>query len=301
MRHTARMVSEPHAASAATDDDAVASGLYARFWGVRGSIPVSGPDHVRYGGNTSCVEIGCGGHVFVFDAGSGLREFNAAHAAGDSGRTELDLFLSHSHVDHLLGLPFFGFAHTPGNTLRIWSGHRGGVGSGATRQVVEHLMSSPLFPIGPDIFAADVSFLEFDTGVGFEPKPGVSIRTAPLNHPDGAVGYRVEHGGRSICYVTDTEHLPDAPDRNILGLIDGADLLIYDTMFTDEELKQYRGWGHSTWEEAIRLCRAAGVPACAMFHHAPERDDDALDRIGDAARASFAGAVMAREGMVLRP
>ena len=230
--------------------------MYARFWGVRGSIPVSDPRCARYGGNTSCVEVRCGESVLVFDAGTGLRPLGTALVR--EGCRNLDLFLSHGHIDHVVGLPFFAFAYESGNSLRVWSGHQA-PGSGTTESAVRSLMSSPLLPISPDIFSAEVSFRDFSAGDDIAPPCGVSIRTAPLRHPGGATGYRVEHGGRSICYVTDTEHDPDAPDENILALVEGADLMIYDAMFTDGELPRHRGWGHSTWEEGARLSRAAGV------------------------------------------
>ena len=272
--------------------------MYARFWGVRGSIPVSDPRCARYGGNTSCVEVRCGERVLVFDAGTGLRPLGAALVR--EGREGLDLFLSHGHIDHVIGLPFFAFAYRPGNALRVWSGHQA-PGSGTTESGVRSLMSAPLLPITPGIFPAEVSFRDFSAGDDLAPAGGISIRTAPLRHPGGATGYRVECGGRSICYVTDTEHDPEAPDENILALVEGADIMIYDAMFTDEELPRHRGWGHSTWEEGARLCRAAGVRTYAIFHHAPERDDEALDRIGAAAGRMFPGSVVAREGMVLAP
>ena len=272
--------------------------MYARFWGVRGSIPVSDPRYARYGGNTSCVEVRCGGSVLVFDAGTGLRTLGSALVR--EGCRDLDLFLSHGHIDHVVGFPFFAFAYQPGNSLRVWSGHRA-PGSGATESTVRSLMSSPLFPVTPDVFSAEVSFRDFSAGDDLVPPCGVSIRTARLRHPGGATGYRVEHAGRSICYVTDTEHDPTAPDEEILALVEGADLMIYDAMFTDEELPRHRGWGHSTWEEGARLSRAAGVGTYALFHHAPERDDEELDRIGAAAERLFPGAIVAREGMVLSP
>ena len=272
--------------------------MYARFWGVRGSIPVPGPRFARYGGNTSCVEVRCGATVMVFDAGTGVRAFGKSLA--HDGCERLDLFLSHGHVDHVVGLPFFGFAYRAGNSLRIWSGHQAPA-NGTTESAVRSLMSSPLLPITPEVFPADVSFRDFSAGDTLSPAPGVRMRTARLNHPGGATGYRVEHGGRSICYVTDTEHDPGAPDENILTLVEGADIMIYDAMFTDEELPRHRGWGHSTWEEGARICRTAGVRTYAIFHHAPERDDEALDRIGAAAGRMFPGSVVAREGMVLAP
>ena len=271
--------------------------MYVRFWGVRGSIPVSGPGYVHYGGNTSCVEVRCGETVLVLDAGSGLRELGAALV--EEGCTEVDLLLSHTHVDHVLGLPFFPFAFQGGNTLRLWSGHQ--PAGGTTEGGIRHLMSAPLFPVTPGIFSADVAFLDFRAGETLNPKPGIAIRTAPLRHPGGATGYRIDYEGKSICYVTDTEHEPGRQDENVVGLIEGADIVIYDAMFTDDELPRHRGWGHSTWEEGARLCRTAGVKTYAIFHHAPERDDEALRGIEAAARRMFAGSVVAREGLTLSP
>ena len=142
---------------------------------------------------------------------------------------------------------------------------------------------------------------DFRAGETLEPRPGIRIRTAPLNHPNGATGYRVEFGGKAACYVTDTEHVIGELDENILELIQGADILIYDSTYTDDEFETYVGWGHSTWQEGVRLCQAAGVRTLAIFHHDPGHDDAAMDRIGEQLAQAFPGAVVAREGMILVP
>ena len=152
------------------------------------------------------------------------------------------------------------------------------------------------------VFRARMEYREFKAGDTLRPAEGIALRTAPLNHPDGATGYRVEYRGRSVCYLTDTEHVPGAPDRNILELITGADLVIYDSMYTDAEYaKSYVGWGHSTWQEAIRLAKLARVRKLVLFHHDPEHDDAKLDAIGREAEAQLPGTLLAREGMVLEP
>jgi phosphoribosyl 1,2-cyclic phosphodiesterase len=125
------------------------------------------------------------------------------------------------------------------------------------------------------------------------------VRTAPLNHPNGATGYRLELGGRSVCYVTDTEHLPGEPDKNVLGLIEGADLVIYDSTYTDEEFPGKVGWGHSTWQEGVRLCRTAGARRLAIFHHDPDHDDSFMAAVDKTARAEWDGAFAAREEMII--
>jgi len=146
-----------------------------------------------------------------------------------------------------------------------------------------------------------MTFRDFDFGDTLTPRPGVAVRTAELNHPNGATGYRVEHGGKSICYVTDTEHKKDALDQNILELIEGADIFIYDATYTDDEYPNYEGWGHSTWQEGMRLAEAAGVKTYVIFHHDPGHDDAFMDAVAKAAEAARPGTVVACEGMALIP
>jgi phosphoribosyl 1,2-cyclic phosphodiesterase len=266
-----------------------------RFWGVRGSIACSGPRTARYGGNTSSVEVRCGGRMLLFDAGTGLRYLGSSLAA--AGPLDADLFLTHTHFDHVCGLPFFRPFFQPQNRFRLWAGH---LAEGMTlRRVLGEFMMSPLFPVPPQVFRARMEYREFKAGETLRPEPGIAVRTATLNHPDGATGYRVEYGGRSLCYLTDTEHVPGAPDRNILELIAGADLVIYDSMYTDAEYDTYVGWGHSTWQEGVRLCRAAHAKRLAVFHHDPEHDDDMLDGIAREVAQQLPGSVVARDGLLL--
>ena len=129
--------------------------------------------------------------------------------------------------------------------------------------------------------------------------PGVKVRTALLNHPNDATGYRVEYDGKAMCLITDTEHLPGQPDQNILGLIEGADLVIYDSTYTEEEFPDKIGWGHSTWEEGARLCQAANVKRFGIFHHAPEHDDEFMDKLAEEARNVWSEAFVVQEKMTL--
>ncbi|MGQ9366326.1 MBL fold metallo-hydrolase [Azospirillum sp. ST 5-10] len=267
----------------------------ARFWGVRGSIASPGPDTVRYGGNTACLEVRCGGALLVFDAGTGLRALGLALER--AGPADLDLFLSHSHFDHICGLPFFAPAFNPASRLRVWSGHL--PPEHTTRSVVCDIMSAPYYPVPVDIFRADCTFHEFECGAVLEPVPDVRVRTAPLNHPNGAVGYRIEFAGRSLCFVTDTEHLAGGRDPAVLELVRGADVMIYDSTYTDQEYPRHVGWGHSTWQECLRVADAAGVGRAVIFHHDPTRDDAALDAIAAAAQALRPGTLVAAEGMEL--
>ena len=269
-----------------------------RFWGVRGSIAAPGPATARYGGNTSSIEVRCGARLILFDAGTGLRTLGNRLVA--EAPLDADIFFTHTHFDHICGLPFFKPFFQPQNGFRLWAGH---LGAGITLQrVLREFMAAPLFPVPPEVFKARMEYRDFPGGDTLTPAPGIVVRTAVLNHPDGATGYRIEYGGKSVCYVTDTEHVPGIPDRNVLALIGGADIVIYDCMYTDEEYAEsYVGWGHSTWQEAVRLCKPAGVKQLVVFHHDPDHDDDRLDAIAREVAAALPGAVLAREGMVLHP
>jgi phosphoribosyl 1,2-cyclic phosphodiesterase len=267
-----------------------------KFWGVRGSIAVSSPDHIRYGGNTSCIEVRVGDHRFLLDAGTGIRCASKDFLQDDVRTTHL--LLTHTHWDHINGLPFFRAAYDPKRRVHIMAGHlreQGGVQSFLSAQMVH-----PFFPVPLEAMKAIVEFEDFDAGNSFRLCPDVNVVTAPLNHPNGATGYRIEYGGKVACYVTDTEHVPGQPDQNILGLIEGADLVIYDSTYTEEEFPAHVAWGHSTWNEGMRLCRAAAAKKLAIFHHDPDHDDRFMDRIGIEAAAAWTGNVVAREGMEIR-
>lgn len=284
-------------ASAGTSASAAPDDFLVKFWGVRGSIACSSLDTIRYGGNTSSLEIRCGDRLLMFDCGTGARYLGRQLCR--EAPVDADIFLSHTHFDHICGLPFFVPFFDPRNRFRIHAGHLGP--DMTLRHVLAEMMMAPLFPVPLEIFGADISFENFRCGETLHPGPGIVLRTAALNHPNGATGYRVEYGGRSICYLTDTEHKLGEPDQTILALIDGADIVVYDCMYTDEEYAQRVGWGHSTWQEGARLCEMAGVKTFVVFHHDPDHDDAFLDRVGEELDRLHPGWLVAREGLVLRP
>jgi phosphoribosyl 1,2-cyclic phosphodiesterase len=158
-------------------------------------------------------------------------------------------------------------------------------------------MGQPTFPVPLETMRSRLVFEDFDAGDAFGIAPGLGVRTASLNHPNGATGYRLEFDGKSICYVTDTEHVVGAPDEGVLGLIEGADLVVYDSTYTDEEFPAKVGWGHSTWQEAVRLCVQAHVKQLAIFHHDPSHEDPFMTEVEQRAKETWSGAIVAREGM----
>ncbi len=287
-------------------------GLQITFWGVRGSIACPTPRHMRYGGNTSCVQVEVGGRHIVLDAGTGIRELGA-HFLERNVREAL-ILLSHTHWDHINGFPFFTPAYVPGHSFVVQAGHLQNL-QGGIRAALAGQMAQPMFPVPLETMQSNIEFRDFDgmsPGHSWELQPPEDapaelidqgptvIRSTPLHHPNGAVGYRIEHGGRAFCYITDTEHRPgEGLDQGILDIIAGADLVAYDSTYTDDEFPAKIGWGHSTWQEGVRLCRAAGVRQLAIFHHDPEHDDDAMDAIAAEANREWDGAIVAREGLTI--
>ncbi|UKO98548.1 MBL fold metallo-hydrolase [Nostoc sp. UHCC 0870] len=270
-----------------------------QFWGVRGSIPSPGPHTVRYGGNTPCISMQVGGKRLIFDGGTGL------HVLGQSLLRQMPieayLFFTHSHWDHVQGFPFFVPGFVKGNNFHI---HGAIAPDGSTvEQRLNDQMLHPNFPVPLQIMQANLHFHDVHPGKPIQ-IDDVTVETASLNHPGEAVGYRVNWCGGAAVYITDTEHFPDRLDENVLWLARNADILIYDSTYTDDEYYSPKspkiGWGHSTWQEAVKVAKAANVKTLVIFHHDPAHDDDFLDHVGSQAFAQFPGAIMAREGMVLQ-
>ncbi len=269
-----------------------------QFWGVRGSIPAPSSETVRYGGNTSCVEMRVGGKRLIFDGGTGLRVLGE-HLIKQMP-IEAYMFFTHSHWDHIQGFPFFKPAFIRGNRFHIY----GAIApNGATmKQRLHDQMLHPNFPVPMQVMQSDLKFYDLFPGDVMN-IDDITIETGPLNHPNTAMGYRVTWQGRTVVYATDTEHFPDRMDENLLHLARDANILIYDACYTDEEYHDPKspkvGWGHSTWQEAVKLAKAARVRKAVIFHHDPNHTDDFLDEVEAQVQAVFPNSILAREGMIL--
>ncbi len=269
------------------------------FWGVRGSIASPGSETVRYGGNTPCLEMRVGQERLIFDGGTGLRVLGQYLLS--QMPVEAHMFFTHSHWDHIQGFPFFVPAFIKINKFCVY----GAVApNGATiQQRLNDQMLHPNFPVPLQIMGADLKF--FDIEVGRPVQIGdVKVENALLNHPGEAIGYRVNWQGYAAAYVSDTEHFPDRLDENVLFLARNADLLIYDATYTDEEYSSEKspkvGWGHSTWQEAVKIAKAANVKKLVIFHHDPLHNDEFLDRVGEQVAQRFPNSLMAREGLSIQ-
>ncbi len=270
------------------------------FWGVRGVHPCSGSAYTQYGTHTICTEIFIeGGGIeptsIIFDAGSGLAALGDQMMDRPPHRTLL--FLSHVHLDHIMGIPFLKpLWHEEWLTELFCGGLKG---LGGVETYLTTLFSPPLFPVPLSLFPGRKTFHDLMAGqiLDFE---GFQITTFPLNHPDTALGFRLDVAGKSIAYVTDTEHIPGTRDPHILKGVAGVNLMIYDSTYTDESWEEHKGWGHSTWQEAVRLAESAEVKKIALYHHCPEHPDASLEVIEKNIIALFPSSFVAREGQILK-
>jgi phosphoribosyl 1,2-cyclic phosphodiesterase len=265
--------------------------LQLKVWGARGAIPTPLASHLGYGGNTTCLEVRCPGlPPIIFDGGSGIRELGMALTREFPGGGECHIFFTHFHWDHIQGLPFFSPVFRPDWRLNFFSVHEPGVLEG----YLAAQMSVPYFPISmPVAQAACVYSRVAEPGIHME---GLHVRRFPLQHPNGAHGYRVDAAGRSIVLGFDHEHGNEDVDRGLIEAATGADLLIYDAQYTVPEYEAHKGWGHSTWEQAVRVAKAAGVRRLVLFHHDPTHSDDVIAGIVEEARQQFPDTVAAKEG-----
>ncbi len=274
--------------------------LVVQFWGVRGSIPSPGSSTVRYGGNTSCVEMRAAGKRLIFDGGTGLRMLGKSLAADLP--QEAYMFFTHYHWDHIQGIPFFLPRFNADSCFHI---HGQVPKEGQPMNMEQHFREHVLHqksPIPVAEIKAQMKFYDLVCGDIFR-LDDITIETSPLNHPNGAIGYRVTWAGQTVVYCTDTEHFPDRLDENVVHLAREADILIYDAMYTDAEYHHPKspkvGWGHSTWQEGVKVAQAAGVKQLVVFHHEPNHSDELLDTIAQEVTQTFPRAIMACEGKVI--
>jgi phosphoribosyl 1,2-cyclic phosphodiesterase len=300
------------------------SSTRVKFWGVRGSIPVPGPETVRYGGNTSCIEVRADDELIVLDAGSGIRELGIALEKEFGSRPiKLSLLITHAHWDHIQGFPFFVPSYNDKNEIRIYG--YDGADSGL-REILSGQMATPFFPVRlydlpGKIDIEKLDAMEFHLGK-------VRVRAKLMNHPGVCMGYRLFTSGGSIAYLPDTEPYDafklhsaksnllsseqtrkraDEERAELVKFLHGSDILILDTQYTDEEYHSHVGWGHGSLSSAVALALDANVRKLLLFHHDPEHDDAAIDEMVETARKiaakseTYLEVEAAREGAELTP
>ena len=253
-----------------------------RFWGTRGSIPAPGPLTLEFGGNTTCVEVlPASGHRVVIDAGTGMRLLGD-RLKQEGAPVSLHLLLTHNHWDHLLGLPFFAPIYQEDTEILVdgWP-HA----FQALTRVFDDHMGNGFFPVAFEQLKARIDFLN---RVARSPivLDKLHIDAIPLNHPQGGLGYRLREGENSLVFITDNELGAGEGRRfrEFVQFIKGVSLLIHDAQYLPEEMAEHRGWGHSTYKEAVQLALEAKVPRLLLTHHDPSRSDAQVREIVELAR-----------------
>lgn len=274
-----------------------------KFWGVRGSFPTSDRDKMGYGGHTFCIEV-CfnNGMIWVFDAGTGIipmgKELLHAHSK-DSPQAALPpihLFLTHTHWDHIQGFPFFPVAFSPSAKIIIY-------GPVKVDRSLENVIVSQLdpdyCPVRWDLLPANINFVEIDES-RFEFAEGITLEVCRHPHPGGAYSYRIEADGKVFVLNTDVEHYPSDLDERVVHISRGADLMVHDAQYTDEEMPKRIGWGHSSWQQAIAVAERAKVKNLAFIHHDPDRTDTEIHLLEQAAQRIFPHSFYCREGLSIK-
>lgn len=269
-----------------------------RFWGVRGTIPVPGPDTIRVGGNTSCIEIRTSDNqLIIIDAGSGIRRLGQKLHDEATGRIIGSILISHTHWDHIQGLPFFAPALGRNNRFVVVGPKRVGK---RLEETLAGQFIEPYLPFSYKTLPADLLVKEVSHGETLVIGENTTVQVAELVHPGGCLGFRIENDGHVFTYCSDVSHPDGSFDQNVLWLAQGADLLVHDSHFVSmEERNKYPEWGHSCWLEAAQVAIEARVKALSLFHYAPDLTDGEVENMLQKTRAIYPKTIMAREGLEL--
>jgi phosphoribosyl 1,2-cyclic phosphodiesterase len=266
--------------------------LNLEFWGVRGTCPVSGNDQNTYGGHTPCSSLETSDrNVLIVDAGTGIKKLGDKLQRERGGKPmSLHLLLTHFHLDHIMGLPFFMPLFSPEVTLFVYAN----CSPEETEENLSGLMAGRYFPVSLQETQSRKIFIQIrEDGIEIG---GSRITFSPLNHPQGSVAYKIHAGNEAVVFATDTEHPLQGVDEKLVDFASGTDILVYDAMFTPGEYESGRmGWGHSTWLEGIKLTKKAGVRKLYLSHFNPDHNDNQIDQMITLARDQFPDTYGARE------
>jgi phosphoribosyl 1,2-cyclic phosphodiesterase len=271
-----------------------------KFYGTRGSIPVCDAGFQQFGGDTTCLQITFTdtNRIAIIDAGTGIRNLGKDLRAIGHKQDQIVIAFTHFHWDHIQGFPFFAPAYDPSRKITLLTLGRGQTVTNL-REIFEVQMQSQYFPVQLDHMGANFEFLQIaDASKHFTAVNNVDTVVTALrhNHPGGAYSFRIERNGQVLVVSTDVEH-EEQMDPQLVELARDADLLVHDAQFTAEELKNRRGWGHSSFDQAMQFAEMAGVKRLVLTHHDPEHDDEFLLRMEKLCQERFPNAVIAREGM----
>jgi len=263
---------------------------YIKFWGVRGSHPTPDLDKMEYGGDTSCVEIRCEDQLFIFDMGSGLRNLGNEILKEQSTPKEINIFLSHYHWDHVVGMLNFSPLFDKSFTFNIYGANK----HTPINELQNKLLDSALWPVSKDMMDATVNFIDLPNNC-IQITDNIKIEYINHPHPNGATSYKLIIDDFSILYTTDCEHEDNKLNKNVVNIAKDSNILIHDSHFTEDDLSKHKGWGHSSWKDAVELAEISNVNQLILFHFNPEYCDETVRNIEKNAQKEFKNTIAAKQ------
>jgi phosphoribosyl 1,2-cyclic phosphodiesterase len=270
---------------------------YIKFWGVRGSNPTPDQNKMKYGGDTSCVEIRTSQNdVIILDMGTGIRKLGEEIIKDSSYPKEINIFLSHYHWDHIIGFLYFKPLYDAKYTINIYGYNK----KTSMSELSNALINKSFWPVEKDIYKAKINFIDL-------PESSNQIKSIKLNenkiyyslhpHPNGANSFKVDTKNKQIVYVTDCEHPEGRLNKNVVNIAQGCDILIHDSHFSIKDFTNYKGWGHSSWKQAVDVAITAEVKQLVLFHYCPDYDDSQVEINEKNAQKKFINTIAAYQGL----
>ncbi len=265
-----------------------------KFWGVRGSYPITDPDKMGIGGDTPCVEIRTKkNELIILDMGTGLNNLTSALLKEKNPPTHIDIFLSHYHWDHILGFLSFAPLFMDKFNINIYGKKDN---SGGVKKALTDILDDRFWPVNIDMFNANINFINIKPG-RIKLDNGITVESSLHPHPGGALGFRLELKDNTITYITDVEHPIGKTLRKVNHLARESDVLIHEAHFTPKDLPNFKGWGHSSWEEAVDVAKNSNSKQLIFFHHSPTYSDNIINEFGKEAKNHFENSLIGKQNL----
>jgi len=265
---------------------------YIKFWGVRGSHPTPDIDKVNFGGDTSCIEVSFGNELIILDMGSGIRNLGDAMLKNKNTPKTVHIFLSHFHWDHIVGFLNFKPLFDSSFTFNIYGTNP----NTDIKNITKKLLDPTLWPVSLEMLKAKINFINLDEN-HLKINDRLVVEHTQHSHPNGATSYKISKNNFSILYTTDCEHTNNILNKNVIKIANNADIMIHDSHFTDEDLLNHVGWGHSSWKNAVDVAKIANVKKLILFHFSPEYNDEKISKIESKAKQSFENTIASKQGL----
>ena len=263
------------------------------FWGVRGSFPTPDRDKINVGGHTSCVSLETKDEMLIMDMGTGIKNLGEKIVSNPNSPSKINIILSHYHWDHIIGFPIFAPLFSDKYEINIY-GKKDAI---EIKEIINHMLNPIFWPVSIDDFKAKLNFYTIDDEIQIS--NSINIKTQIHHHPNGALSYKILSNDKIISYVTDCEYKTGTPSEKLIKFSYNSDLLIHDAHFTPEDLENHKGWGHSSWEQAIDMAKKSNSKQLALYHHSPNYNDTQIEIIEQKAKQVFSQTFAAKQGLVI--